>query len=192
MCLKVKPKNVFFRKNYAFPNKFTNFAAQMDKMEIFKVNLKGMKEQTAACDFILDDEFFQSIGSENVKKGALSAHLDVVKAAASYELTFHIQGNVVLPCDVCLEDMQLPIDTHNSVVVRLGEEYDDDGDMITIPQDDGFAIPIRHVHIPEECNQEMLSRLRQLSPNNTQTQSDNTADPRWSELEKLKTIFNKD
>ncbi len=101
--------------------------------------------------------------------------------------------------------MKLPIDTHNSVVVRLGEEYDDDGDLITIPQDDGFvdvaglilefitlAIPIRHVHKPEECNQEMLSRLRQLSPNNTQTQSDNTADPRWSELEKLKTIFNKD
>ena len=205
MCLKVKPKNVFFRKNYAFPNKFTNFAAQMDKMEIFKVNLKGMKEQTAACDFILDDEYFQSIGADNVKKGTLEAHLDVVKAAASYELRFHIKGNVVVPCDLCLEDMLLPIDTHDTIVVRLGEEYADDGDLITIPQEEGvvdvaglifefitLAIPIRHVHQPEDCNQEMLERLRQLSPDSMETPESNEADPRWSELEKLKTIFNKD
>jgi uncharacterized metal-binding protein YceD (DUF177 family) len=177
----------------------------MDKMEIFKVNLKGMKEQTAACDFILDDEYFQTIGSENVKKGSLNAHLDVVKAAASYQLRFHIKGTVVVPCDVCLEDMRLPIDTDNTIVVKMGEEYEDDGDLITIPQEDGIvdvaglidefitlAIPIRHVHEPEECNQEMLARLKQLSPDNVETPNDNAADPRWNELEKLKTIFNKD
>ena len=177
----------------------------MDKMEIFKVNLKGMKEQTAVCDFILDSEYFQYIGSENVKKGCLSAHLDVIKAAASYELKFHIKGDVVVPCDVCLEDMNLPIDTVNKVVVRMGEEYEDDGELITIPQDEGFvdvagliyefitlAIPIRHVHEPEDCNQEMLKRLRCLSPETTNTPNDSKADPRWSELEKLKTIFNKD
>lgn len=177
----------------------------MDKMEIFKVNLKGMKEQTAACDFILDDEYFQAIGSENVKKGNLNAHLDVIKAAASYELRFHIEGTVVVPCDVCLEDLLLPIDTYNTMVVKMGDEYVDDGDLITIPQEEGFvdvaglmyefitlAIPIRHVHEPENCNQEMLARLKSLSPDNVETQNENAADPRWSELEKLKTIFNKD
>ena len=177
----------------------------MDKMEIFKVNLKGMKEQTAAWDFVLDTEYFQHIGSENVKKGCLSAHLDVVKAAASFELKFHIKGVAVVPCDVCLEDMDLPIDTVNNVVVRMGEEYEDDGELITIPQDEGYvdvagliyefitlAIPIRHVHEPENCNQEMLKRLKHLSPDKSQTHNDSTADPRWSELEKLKTIFNKD
>ena len=177
----------------------------MDKMEIFKVNLKGMKKQTAACEFILDDEYFQAIGSENVKKGNLKAHLDVVKAAASYQLRFHIEGVVMVPCDVCLEDMSLPINTDSTMVVKLGEVYEDDGDIITIPQEEGIvdvsgliyelivlAIPIRHVHEPENCNPEMLARLRQLAPDNIGTQNNDAADPRWSELEKLKTIFNKD
>ncbi len=177
----------------------------MDKMEIFKINLKGLKDQKATCDFILDEKYFHDIGEENLKNGQLQAHLDVVKAAASYELHFHIQGTVIVPCDVCLEDMTLPVDTDNTVVVKMGEEYCDDGDLITIPQDDGvidvawlmyefitLAIPIRHVHEPEECNTEMLLRLEQLSAAKAEKTVGDTADPRWSELEKLKTIFNKD
>ena len=36
-----------------------------------------------------------------------------------FEMNFQIEGVVVVPCDRCLDDMEIPIDTHNRLVVKF-------------------------------------------------------------------------
>ena len=50
-----------------------------------------------------------------------------------------------------------------------------------------LAVPARHVHAEGECNAEMLARLREWTVEEGERQPQ--TDPRWKDLEKLKTII---
>ena len=175
----------------------------MDNLQQFKIDLKGMKGLEEAFDFDLDGNFFQHIGGEEVKDGSLHTHLDIAQKSDEFELRFLTKGTVTVACNLCLEDMTLPIDTCNTIVVKMGENLEDDGDTITIPAEQGIIdvawliyefvaleIPIRHVHEPGECNAEMTEKIKQLSARQAgEGEEAQQTDPRWKELEKLKTIF---
>ncbi|MGN0281373.1 MAG: DUF177 domain-containing protein, partial [Prevotella sp.] len=52
-----------------------------------------------------------------------------------------------------------------------------------------LAIPIKHVHAPGKCNREMMKALEEHSANRSGAEGgEETIDPRWSGLLKLKDI----
>ena len=91
-----------------------------------------------------------------------------------FEMNFQMEGVVMVPCDRCLDDMELPIDTHNRLVVKFGKEYAEESDeVVVIPEEEGainlawflyefiaLAIPMKHVHAPGKCNKAMSSKLK--------------------------------
>ena len=176
------------------------FTEKMDSQQTFKVDLKGLKEGAAHYEFPLNDEFFNTIiGSEDVHRGELIATLDVLKAKAAFELKFHIDGIIHIPCDICLDDMELPICTDNTILAHLGEEYNDEGDEITVDETDGtldvswiiyeliyLAIPVRHVHAPGKCDPAMLKLLNEHSGARSEGEDGDMIDTRWSALKKIK------
>ncbi len=175
----------------------------MGNLERFKIDLKGLKSEETSFDFGLDDDYFQAIGATEVKGGSLSTTLVVRKTAGVFELTFHTEGMATVTCDVCLDDMSQEVATDNKVVARFGDEFMENGDDIIVPAEEGIidvswliyefivlAIPTKHVHEEGECNPAMLEKLEQLS--STQATDDDAEapiDPRWSELEKLKSTI---
>ena len=50
-------------------------------------------------------------------------------------------------------------------------------------------IPIKHVHAPGKCNAAMIKALEEHSATRSSDEDGAAVDPRWSELEKLKTII---
>lgn len=103
-----------------------------------------------------------------------------------FEMNFQIEGVVVVPCDRCLDDMEIPIDTHNRLVVKFGKEYAEESDeVVVIPEEEGainlawflyefiaLAVPMKHVHAPGKCNKAMSSKLKK----HTARSSDETED----------------
>ena len=173
----------------------------MGKLDTFKVDLKGLKQDISNFEFRLDNDYFDAIDSEEVKGGDMVATLQVRKVAQHFELDFHTEGKVVVACDRCLDDMSLPISTDNKMVARLGDTFEEDDEWLTIPSDLGIldvawliyefialAVPMRHVHEEGECNPDMVSRVGQLSTN-VEDDDESTMDPRWSELKKLKSTI---
>lgn len=171
----------------------------MGNLERFKIDLKSLTDRETAFQFSLDNAYFETLGSTDVKGGDINADLAVRKTAGVYELHFHIQGSAVVACDVCLDDMMQPIDTQGTIVARLGDTYDDSGEQIVVPAEEGIldvswllyeqvilAIPTRHVHAEGLCNPEMLERIGQMS---VSADDEPSSDPRWSELEKLRSII---
>ena len=172
----------------------------MNSLESLKIDLKGLKDEETSLEFNLDDSFFGALDSADVKKGSLHVSVSIRKATGFFELNFHTDGIVIIPCDRCLDDMEQPVETDNRLIVKFGSNYSEEDDIIVVPEDEGIldtswiiyefvalAIPIRHVHAPGKCNPAMTEALEELSADrSSDEESIQAVDPRWEKLLKLK------
>ena len=165
----------------------------------YKIDLKALPQGVTSLEYKLDDGFFKAIDAPGVQRGELSSSLSVNRTDDFFELNFHTSGVIYIPCDVCLEDMEQSIDTHDRLVVKFGVEYSEDDDMVTVAEDEGILdvswfiyefielnIPIKHVHAPGKCNHAMIELLNEHSAARSGEESEDTMDPRWEALLKLK------
>ena len=156
----------------------------MGKLDGYKVDLKGLSSDTVSYRWQADNDFFSAVQGPEIKRGLLDVALRVKQTSGAYELEFQLKGEVEVACDRCLEPMSQPIDALCTLKVVMGDDFADDGDVVTIPEKDGtinvawniyeFAalqIPLRHVH--PECE------VEEEAPEEEKT------DPRWDELKKI-------
>ena len=169
-------------------------------LESYKIDLKGVKDETTRLDFDLNDDFFGALDGSQLEHGALHVSVSIRKMAGFFELLFHTEGSVVVTCDRCLDDMNQPIETDNKLMVKLGDTYSEDDDTVTIDENEGMldlswfiyefimlAIPIKHVHAPGKCNSAMTQKLEELSGAvRSSEEKEEAIDPRWEKLKNLK------
>ena len=171
----------------------------MERTESFQIDLKALAQGETKRVFNLDDSFFQSLEAAEVERGHLQTILVINRTDDYFDLTFHTTGHVVISCDVCLEDMEQPIETENHLAVKMGESYAEDDDLVTVAEDEGIldvawylyefialAIPIKHVHAPGKCNPAMVRALEEYSAARSGEEDEQAMDPRWEALLKLK------
>ena len=172
----------------------------MCSLEPFKIDLKGLEQGRTAFEFQLHDSYFEAIEAPNVRKGELCVSLTVFRTDNCFELNFHTEGSIHIPCDLCLDDMELAIDTDNRLVAQLGEEYSEQDELVTVDENEGMldtswliyeficlAIPIKHVHAPGKCNAVMSKLLSEHSAaRSSEEEGEQQIDPRWEALLKLK------
>ena len=172
----------------------------MCSLEFLKIDLKSLKEEDTSLEFDLDDKYFEALDDAEVKKGSLHVSVSIRKATGFFELLFHTVGTIIISCDRCLDDMDLPVDTENRLVVKLGSEYSEEDEVIVVPENEGIldtswiiyefvalVIPIRHVHAPGKCNPAMTQALEELSADrSSDEESAQPIDPRWEKLKNLK------
>ena len=96
--------------------------------------------------------------------------------------------------------MDQPIDADNHLVAKFGLEYNDDDEVIIVPEEEGILdmswfiyefivlnIPIKHVHAPGKCNPAMIQMLHEHNAaRSSEEEEEQTIDPRWDALKKLK------
>ena len=173
----------------------------MCSLEQFKIDLKALAEDVTSLDYELTDQYFQALNDAEIKSGALHVSGSIRKAVGFFELQLGISGTVQVPCDRCLDMMTQPIDTELRLVVKLGEEYSEQDDVIVVDEREAvldtswliyetiaLAVPIQHVHQPGDCNVAMSERLSELSAARSSDADANEReiDPRWSALKGLK------
>ena len=83
----------------------------MFSLESFKIDLKGLETDVTTFEYDLGDAYFSAIGGSEVSGGDVLVRLDVRRSSAYFELDFSISGNVTGGCDLCLDDMEQPIET---------------------------------------------------------------------------------
>ncbi len=170
-------------------------------LETYQIDLKNLKADNETFEFKLDDEFFQAVEGQDVKRGTVNATVNVSRKPGFFLLDISVQGSVKIPCDICLDDMDQPVAATNRLTVKFGDSYSEEDDMVTVDEREGvidtswfmyemivLAIPIKHVHTPGKCNPVMMKVLEEHSAARSSSGEDKV-DPRWSELEKLKTIL---
>lgn len=172
---------------------------KIDRLESYKIDLHGLNEGVNTFLFKLDDGYFEEIESEDVRHGLLNVTMQIDRKGNVFEVAYQVQGNVTVSCDICLDDMEQPIEAESRLVAKFGKEYSEDDDLVTIDEDEGVLdvswfiyetivlnIPIKHVHAPGKCNREMMKALEAHSATRSGVEEEEIVDPRWSELLKIK------
>ncbi len=145
----------------------------MGKFDKYNIDLKSMQADSAKYEFVLDNLYFANIDGPEVQKGKVNVELSVKRSLHAFELDFQINGVVFVPCDRCLDDVELSVTSSDKLLVKFGREYAEEGDnLIIIPEEEGvinvawfmyefisLAIPMKHVHAPGKCNKAMTSKL---------------------------------
>lgn len=160
------------------------------KFSDFKLMLKSMPEGSHSFDYHLDKLFFANMESPDIRDANLDVKLTVVYRSNVYDLTFDITGTITLLCDRCLDELLWDVKTGYHIMVKYGEDYNDDSDeLLVIPESDNYlnvaymiydtvalTIPPRHVHPQGKCNRAMsalLKKHRATSPDDEDADLEN-------------------
>ena len=172
----------------------------MGRFDKYNVDLKGMRVASLELEFDLDNAFFADIDGEEFQKGTVKARVAVNKNRDIFDFSFSLAGTVIVPCDRCLDDLAIDIDTENTLRVKLGDSYADEGDIVIVPENEGdlniawylyefivLALPMKRVHAPGKCNHEMTGKLKKHSvdADESNDSEEMQIDPRWAGLKDL-------
>ena len=175
----------------------------MKPLKQFSIPFTGLKLGAHHFDYELDDSFFGAFEYSLIKSGDLKVNLELEKQETMLLLKFKVIGTVNLDCDKCLSDFAYPVNLYERQIVKFAEDEleSDDEEIITLSRKDSeidISEPLYemiNVAVPyiknceqagKECDQEMIDRLEQLSINKQAEENEQTSDPRWEALNKLK------
>lgn len=175
----------------------------MKPLKQFSIPFTGLKLGAHHFDYELDDLFFNAFEYSLIKSGNLKVELELEKQETMLLLKFKVMGTVNLDCDKCLSEFAYPVNLYERQIVKFAEDEleSDDEEIITLNRKDteiDISAPLYemiNVAIPyiknceqadKECDQEMIDRLEQLSIDKQAEENEQTSDPRWEALNKLK------
>jgi len=167
----------------------------------FAVNIIGLSKKAHLFNYRLEKGFFEKYGSEAVSDGRFDIEVVLDKKETFIEVNFKISGQAALVCDRTLEPFDFPITENRKMVFKYGEEAQEISDeivIITRDQDSldlgqylyefiSLAIPMKRLH-PRFANEAESNEpvVYSTSQNETEEKENDTIDPRWEKLKKLK------
>ena len=143
-------------------------------MDILNINLSKIPSDGMKLEMTLDGDFFTALDQETIKGGNVKVNLNIREHSGEvYTLKFVIQGEVIVECDRCLDDLALDVDVEETIKVTYGDESESSADDIKIiPKNSTMydaswdvyeivelALPIQRTHEIGDCNEDMLNRI---------------------------------
>ena len=107
----------------------------MDTLQPYILPLKGLGTGYHQITFAVDNEFFAAFPDSPVQQAQVELSLELDKRPNLLVLDFSYSGWVAEKCDRCLAQIQLPIEGANQLLVKFGEEEEnnEDEDVVYIP-----------------------------------------------------------
>ena len=169
----------------------------MKDLKEFNIPFVGLKEGKHLFQYKVDNTFFELYNYNEFEKSSINVTLEFVKKSTLFELGFTASGTVNVPCDVTNEHFDLEITATLPLVVKFGQEYNDENEEILILPHEVYqfsvaqfiyemivlGIPNKRVH-PKVLDGTMETEaLEQLEIKEEKTVE--TTDPRWDKLKNL-------
>ncbi|MCQ2346636.1 MAG: DUF177 domain-containing protein [Paludibacteraceae bacterium] len=133
------------------------------------INLDKLEIGRYSYDFVLDDAYLTAQERTELLGGKVEAHVALNLRANDFDLTVAVRGQVQLPCDRCLDPMNVDIDAEEDMAPLLDEEVEviDNRDAGRSLDLNWLAyelivvnLPLVHCHPEGGCNPSMDSLLQ--------------------------------
>jgi len=177
----------------------------MKALKEFIIPFVGLKIGKHHFEYNVKQAFFEHFEYEDFNDVNITVNVVLEKKTTLLELHFEISGWVNVNCDLTNEPYNQAISNTFDLVVKFGDEYNDEHiDILIVPHGTYevsiqqyiyeltiLAVPIKRVHPGVEdgtLDSEILKKLEELSPglkDNKDKEED--IDPRWNTLKKLLT-----
>lgn len=166
----------------------------------YNIKFEGLKQGVHFYEFVVDNAFFEEFDAFEFKKSIIYVDLEFKKQSTMLVLTFKFAGTITVPCDRCLDDVDVEVDGEEKLVVKFGnEEYDQTDEILILPIHEhelnvatyvyeflNINLPQKRVHLDGLCNQQVISELEKIEKKNEIDE-----DPRWSSLKDINLNKNK-
>lgn len=175
----------------------------MRKLAAFTIPFVGLKQGKHQFEYEIDNEFFEHFEYDEFNSSNIKVDLLLEKKSTMMELTFTSTGTVNVNCDVTNESYDQPIESQLFLVVKFGQEFNDDNeDLLILPYGEFeinvqqyiyelivLAVPSKRIHPGVEdgtLKSDVLEKLKELSPKEEREIVDEEEiDPRWNKLKNL-------
>ena len=146
----------------------------------FIIPLNGLTAGENAFFWHAGKEFFDSFENSEILDAQLDVAVRAEKSGRYIGVDCNVSGGVVVECDRCLEELEIPVDLEVLLSVKFGESesldetQDGDREVIFLPVDNTeldmkqivydyvcISLPMQRVHEEGECNPEALKYLEQ-------------------------------
>ena len=169
-------------------------------LKSFEINLARLENGTHHFQFELVPDFFETFENNLVEDGFGKASLIMDKSESMMALNFTIEVDVLLICDVSLESYRESLICQKKHIVKFSltsEELSDEISTIDMGMQilnvSGYIyefvsleIPMKKVH-PRLRGQERADLVyKDETPSLNDQEQENTTDPRWEKLKKIK------
>jgi len=180
----------------------------MKDLKNFDISFIGLKDGVHQFDYNISKEFFDFFNYEEFYNSNINVSLSFLKKPTLFELSFEFSGSLEVACDITNELFQQPIETNIFLIVKFGDEFNNENDeLLIIPHSDYklniaqyiyeaivLAVPIKKVHPGVEngtLKSDILDKLDELKikdnnieENHLDVDSENI-DPRWNKLKSI-------
>ncbi|WCM43453.1 DUF177 domain-containing protein [Flavobacterium sp. CBA20B-1] len=100
----------------------------------FLIQFSGLKQGTHRFEYTIENDFFNLFNYSEFNSTNLQVTVEMLKKQTMLELDFSHKGTVNVPCDVTNEDFDLPIEGNLKILVKFGDEFNDENeDLLILP-----------------------------------------------------------
>lgn len=175
----------------------------MKNLKAFLIPFTGLKIGKHQFDYQLDNSFFECFDYAEYNSANIKVDLVLEKKNTLLELYFKHKGTVNVPCDITGEDFDLPVKGKLKLIVKFGEEFNNENEeMLILPHGEFqvdisqyvyemivLSVPAKRIHPGVEdgsLETDAIETLEKLSPKiDEEKEQEDEIDPRWAELKKL-------
>lgn len=160
----------------------------------YNIKFEGLKQGIHFYEFIVDNTFFEQFDCFEFDKSSIKIDLEFKKQSTILVLTFIFAGTVSVPCDRCLDDVDVDVDGEEKLIIKFGnEEYDQSDEILILPIHEyelnvakyiyefiNVNLPQKRAHFDGLCNQNVIDELEKI-----EKKQEIDDDPRWSSLKDI-------
>ncbi len=182
----------------------------MKDLKEFDISFIGLKEGIHQFEYTIDKKLFDFFNYDEFCDSKVKVVLTFLKNTTIFELDFVFSGWVEVACDVTTELFHQPIETEIHLVVKFGDEYNDENEeLLIIPFSENkinvaqyiyeaivLAVPLKRIHpgvIDGSLHSEILERLKEFEIRGEEDQAEEEQevhknreiDPRWNKLKNI-------
>ena len=175
----------------------------MKDLKEFDISFIGLKDGINQFEYKIENKFFDFFEYDEFHNSNIKVAIAFLKKTTLFELNFTFLGWVEVNCDVTNELFKYPIDTSINLIVKFGQEFNDENEeLLIIPYADYkinvaqyiyeaivLALPLKRIHPGVEdgtLHSEVLDKLRELEiKEEKEVEKDKEIDPRWNKLKNI-------
>ena len=164
----------------------------------FNIEFSGLKLGHHNFDFDISETFFNDYNYCDFSHVDINIDVALIKKTTIMEFNIVVRGNVRIKCDLTNEPYDQPIDNNIDLVVKFGNEFNnEDDEILIIPHGEHkinlaqyiyeliiLSVPAKRIHpgvIDGSLKSEILNILEDLKPK----ENKKTVDPRWEKLKEI-------
>ena len=141
----------------------------------FIIPLNGLAAGNNEFSWHAGKEFFEAFDNKDILDADIVASVVVEKSGRYVGVDCEVDGHVVVECDRCLEDLELPVEVDIRLSVKYGDEesseehQEGEREIVFVPEGDAefdisqivydyvcLSLPMQRVHEDGECNPDAM------------------------------------